>query len=236
MKKTFTLKPLALSLAVAAASAASVVPATAQAEVSYNAAVSNFYLWRGLDISEGQAVVSGGVDYSHDSGLYAGMWASSEADGSEFDLYGGWAKEFGEFGINLGYFAYFYPTELSYTADIPTSKAPIAETGFDEDEGTLITEYYVALSYSDLSVGAYINTDQDENDDYKYLTVDYTYDKFGFHYGKTMLDEGDEYSDVNISYAATDAFTITVSKAMGDAVEDTSLENPMVNISYSLAF
>jgi len=236
MKKTFALKPLALSMAVAAASAVSMVPATAQAEVSYNASVSNFYLWRGLDISEGQGVLSGGVDYAADSGLYAGMWASSEAGGSEFDLYGGWAGSFGDFGIDLGYFAYYYPTEVGYTVVGSDLEFVTADSGFDKDDGTLITELFVGLSYSDFGAGMYINTDADDNDGYKYLSLDYGYDKFGFHFGKTMLDDGDEYSDVNVSYAATDAFTITVSKAMGDAVEDTSFENPVINLSYALPF
>jgi len=230
MKKTFKLKTLALSLAVAGASFASIAPTVAQAEVSYNAAISNFYLWRGLDISEGQAILSGGVDYSHDSGLYAGMWTASEAGGSEFDLYAGWAGEFDGFGIDLGYLGYFYPTE--YDATI----GAYAGSGLSKDDGTLITEYKVGLSYAGFGATMFINTDPDDNDGYKYLSLDYGFDKIGLHYGKTMQDDGPEYSDVAVSYAATDAFTITVAKSMGDAVEDTAFENPTINIAYGLSF
>ena len=40
--------------------------------LSANVAVTNNYLWRGLEQTNGQSAVSGGIDYASDSGFYAG--------------------------------------------------------------------------------------------------------------------------------------------------------------------
>lgn len=224
MKKTFSLKSLLVSMAVASSAALSVAPATTHAgEVSYNATVSNFYFWRGQDISNGQGVLSGGADYADDSGLSVGMWTSSEDGGSEFDLYGGYGAEFSGVGINLSYAAYLYPSDAK---------------GFDAAAGAFISEAIVGVSYMDLGVTAYINLDGSTGccDGYQYVSVDYGMDKFGFHFGSTSATAaGSSYTDFNVSYAATDAFTITVSKAQGDAVKPKG-EDPMINIAYGLPF
>ena len=73
---------LAFSSALAISSLA-MVPGVASAEVSANVAVSNMYLWRGVNLSPDGGVVSGGLDYAHDSGFYAGVWTSSEEGGHE---------------------------------------------------------------------------------------------------------------------------------------------------------
>ena len=215
MKKAFQLKTLLLSMAVAGAASVSMVPAAAQAEVSYNAAVSNMYLWRGQDISDGQGVVSGGIDYSHDSGLYAGVWASSEAAGTETDLYAGYGLTSGDFGLNLAYWAYLYPSDGT-------------KSSFSNDDGTYISEYEVTLSYADFSATAMIDT---EDTDLRYYSVGYDIGPVGLHAGMYELG-ADDYTDVSISYAATDALSFTLSKAQGDALaaED---EKPMLQVSYS---
>jgi len=222
MNKTFKLKSLLLSMAVAGAATFSVAPTVAQAEVSYNAAVSNMYLWRGQQISAASGVVSGGADYSHESGLYAGMWTSSEgaADSTEFDLYGGYAFTAGEVDLNIGYFAYFYP-------DAGGSE-------FGRDAGSFITEYMLSAGYGDFSATAFINTETDDADNYKYISLDYGIGAFGLHFGAALGDtDANEYTDVNVSYAATDALSFTVSKAQGDGLSDVN-EKPMIQVSYSL--
>jgi len=231
MKKTLKLKTLALSLAVAGASFASIAPSVAQAEVSYNAAVSNMYLWRGQDISDGQGVVSGGIDYSHDSGLYAGVWASSEAAGTETDLYAGYGMTSGDFGLNLAYWAYFYPSDG-------------VKDSFDRGEGSLLSEYEVTLSYADLSLTTMIDT---EDTDLKYYSLNYAIGDFGLHAGMYELGD-DDYTDFNVSYAATENLTFTLSKAQGDGLtsyeEDdvtvaspaSAFEKPMLNVTYAFTF
>ncbi|MBF6058888.1 TorF family putative porin [Thiomicrorhabdus heinhorstiae] len=226
MKKSFQLKPLLLSLAVAGSATIAVAPSAAQAEVSYNAAVSNMYLWRGQDISNGQAVVTGGIDYSHDSGLYGGVWGSSEDAGTEFDLYLGYGMTSGDFGLNLAYWSYWYPSDGT-------------KASFERSESSVITEYEVTLSYADFSATAMIDT---EDTDLRYYSLSYGIGAFGFHAGyydgfaATGLPAGDEdYTDFSISFAATDNLTFTVSKAQGDGLYDTN-EKPMLNVSYAFTF
>lgn len=218
MKKAFSLR--AVAAAVALASSAAALPGVAQAEVSADLAISSMYLWRGLDISNSKPAVSSSINYTHDSGFYAGSWVSSEgASGSyELDLYLGYAKSFGDFGVDVGYYEYLYPQ--------------VAGSMSDSD----ISEYKISGSYKDLSLTAYVNTDAAANDDYIYYSVDYSYDKFGFHYGVTdVTTNANDYSDFNVSYAATDALTWTISKADGNAIADNStLDDPIVMVSYSV--
>lgn len=85
---------------------------------SFNAnigAVSN-YMWRGTSQTSDKAAVQGGLDMAHDSGFYAGTWASNldwGYDGSpnyELDLYMGFdfslPDENASLGLNTIYYAY----------------------------------------------------------------------------------------------------------------------------------
>ncbi|MEJ2317669.1 MAG: TorF family putative porin [Gammaproteobacteria bacterium] len=99
MKKTL------ISMACAAAMAA---PA-AHAELSANIGVTSDYLWRGVTQSGHEAAVSGGVDYAHDSGFYAGIWTSTlGGDNQELDGYLGFAGEYNDLGYDVGYIYYGY--------------------------------------------------------------------------------------------------------------------------------
>ncbi|MDG6773705.1 TorF family putative porin [Thiomicrorhabdus sp. ZW0627] len=223
MKKTFQLKNLIVSMAIAGSAALSMTPVTAHAEVSYNANVSNMYLWRGQQISTASGVVFGGIDYSHESGLYAGTWTSSEgASGStEFDLYAGYAPTFGDVTLTFGYNAYFYPDA--------------AGDSYDRNDGNLITEYVLGAAYKGFSATGYFTTeDKAKGDNYKYVSLDYGIGKFGIHYGMSMQDTSSkEYNDINVSYAATDALSFIVSKAFGDGIADKN-EKPMLQLTYAL--
>ena len=78
-------------------------------EVSANIGVTSDYIWRGASQSEDSASVSGGVDYSDESGFYAGTWIGSlgKGSGSELDLYAGYATD----TFDVGYIYYMYPTD-----------------------------------------------------------------------------------------------------------------------------
>lgn len=219
MNKTFQFKKLLISLAIASSAAVSIAPAAVQAgELSYNAAVSNMYLWRGTDISNGQGVISGGVDYAADSGFGVGLWTSSEDAGTETDLYATYGFSSGDFGVTVGYWAYLYPSDGTTSS-------------FDSDDGSLASEYELTLSYADLSATAMIDTTETDN---RYYSLDYGIGKVGLHYGMTSkLDSTQDYTDISVSYAATDALSFTLSKAQGDGVT-AAQEKPMVAVSYSL--
>ncbi|HEX4986956.1 MAG TPA: TorF family putative porin [Burkholderiales bacterium] len=95
--------------------AADAAPASPHAFTANVGFVSD-YSFRGLSQTMGDPAVQGGFDYSHTpTGLYLGTWGSNVsgsefADGSmEWDFYGGWAKTWGDWGLNVGGLYYYYP-------------------------------------------------------------------------------------------------------------------------------
>lgn len=98
----------------ALALAALVVPAlpVQAAGLEYNIGVVSDYVWRGVSQTDNHAAVQGGVDAKHESGLYAGAWASTvdfdDVD-VELDLYAGFAlKTRGGWGWDIGVIGYRY--------------------------------------------------------------------------------------------------------------------------------
>ncbi|MEN8169411.1 MAG: TorF family putative porin [Pseudomonadota bacterium] len=94
--------------------AAAVLAATStavMAEVSMNVGATSNYLFRGISASADNAAVSGGIDYSHEVGVYAGMWVSTlDTDlGEELDYYVGYAGEAGGFGYDASLIGITYP-------------------------------------------------------------------------------------------------------------------------------
>lgn len=83
-------------------------------EFSANVALSTDYMYRGGSQTNEQPAISGGFDYGHASGVYAGVWASNVDFGDsaniEIDYYGGIAGEFSN-GISwdVGGLYYQYP-------------------------------------------------------------------------------------------------------------------------------
>ncbi|MGF1548456.1 MAG: TorF family putative porin [Thiotrichales bacterium] len=100
-----------LALAVALAGATLATPALAELEA--NIGVASNYVWRGLTQTDDAAAVSGGLDYTHASGFYAGTWTSNVDFGDkgyEFDVYAGYAGEAAGFSYDVGYIYYAYPS------------------------------------------------------------------------------------------------------------------------------
>jgi len=104
MKFTHALAGLALALTGLAA----------QAEITGNAAVVSDYNWRGISQSAGDPAIQGGIDYSHESGFYAGAWGSNVDFGDccdenvEVDVYTGFRG--GEtLTWDVGLIYYWYP-------------------------------------------------------------------------------------------------------------------------------
>jgi uncharacterized protein (TIGR02001 family) len=90
----------------------------ALAEISGNVAMSSDYVWRGVSQTDNQMAISGGLDYSHASGLYVGTWASNVSSDFfggavdpqiELDFYGGYGGEMGAISYDLGVIGYNYP-------------------------------------------------------------------------------------------------------------------------------
>lgn len=107
-----------------------------------NVALISDYVFRGVSQTQEEPALQGGIDWSHESGAYFGIWGSNikfPGDNSylEQDIYGGWATTVGDLSINLGAFFYWYPNaetaynywefplKLAYTMDAVTFSGSI---------------------------------------------------------------------------------------------------------------
>lgn len=220
---------IALATAMTAGLAAT---ATTQAEVSASADIASMYLWHGQNLSNGAAVVSGSLDYSHESGLYAGIWGTSgdSTVGTEYDVYVGFAGAAGDFGYDVAYASYLYP-------------------GNTNDDVNDNAEVSLGFSYAGASLSFLKNTDTDVNGDYLFTTLGYDMGKFGFVLGNasgvTEKDAGkyfpSEYTHVDVTYAYNDNISFTASQIIDQSFKganDPTLseidESTLFVVSYSL--
>lgn len=106
---------------VSAAAAALLVPAAAQAQLSFNIGAVSLYKSNGID-QEGvnkdwRPAIQGGVDYDFGNGFYVGNWNSTGKFGDanvEIDLYGGYRGEITKgLGYDLGVTRFIYPDAIS---------------------------------------------------------------------------------------------------------------------------
>lgn len=130
----------------------------AVAELEGNIGITNNYVWRGITQTQDQAAVSGGLDYTAESGFYAGAWASNVdfgpgAEGYELDLYLGYGGEFdGGISYDVGFIYYAYPS-------------------LDDSD---FSEVYGSLGYAGFTVGLSYQVDADFTDaDYIYYNIGY---------------------------------------------------------------
>ena len=146
------------------ASASTTVMAEGAWETSGNVALSSEYMWRGQALSGADPAISGGFDIGHESGFYAGTWASNiEADdGSiEVDYYAGFGGEFGDSGVSYDVGGIYY--------DFP---------GIEDFD---YFEAYAFVGYSFLSAGVsysldLFDADYDGAEDNVYYQLDAGYD------------------------------------------------------------
>lgn len=220
-----------------------------------NASFSNNYLWRGLTQTENEPAISGGIDYGHESGFYAGTWVSNveyapaDVYSYEHDVYLGFAGEYNNVSYDIGWLYYNYDEE----ADIDFS------------------ELYGSLGYMGFSVTAYllVHTEADEDlgvgiigSDYDfdfgstfYISADYAYEikeglelgvHLGYHDGDfvdafNFANGTDSYMDYNISLSKG-GFSFMVSHTdldddeSGESAGAAGLQNDSVKfvVSYTL--
>jgi len=110
-------------LAALAASSSVMAEEAAPAEHTFtaNVTLASEYIYRGIGQTNRKPALQGGFDYSHASGLYAGVWGSNVSwlsDGrsdvsssAEIDLYGGYKNTFagGDWNYDVGVLRYNYP-------------------------------------------------------------------------------------------------------------------------------
>ncbi|MGK0266223.1 MAG: hypothetical protein ACI82N_000467 [Maricaulis sp.] len=117
--KSVTTKFATLSLAVLLSTTAAA--AVSAQSIEGNVALSTNYIYRGISQTDDGPAISGGFDYAAESGLYAGVWASSVDFGDdttmEMDVYGGYAFTAGSWDLDFGALYYGYPDSPSAGGD-----------------------------------------------------------------------------------------------------------------------
>lgn len=107
---------------VSAAAAALLVPAAAQAQLSFNIGAVSLYKSSGID-QEGvnkdwRPALQGGADYDFGNGFYVGNWNSTGKFGDanvEIDLYGGYRGQIAKgLGYDVGFVRYIYPNNAAF--------------------------------------------------------------------------------------------------------------------------
>ncbi len=151
--------------------------------ISANVALVTDYYFRGISQTDNDGAIQGGFDYSHDSGVYVGVWGSNVDFGDthmELDTYAGYASEYGDFGYDVGVLKYNFNDTSSH--DDPV-------------------EWYVKGSYSYFSAGfAYSPSWFGSHDSSKYIHAGFDYDELPMglalsaSVGKSF---GDAYDDKN---------------------------------------
>jgi uncharacterized protein (TIGR02001 family) len=105
--KKLTTAVLALGLAAGAVSVQA-----QQTEISANVNLINDYKFRGISQTDRNRAIQGGFDYNHESGAYAGVWASTIefADNIEMNYYAGFAGSLtNTVGYDVGVLVFEYP-------------------------------------------------------------------------------------------------------------------------------
>ena len=216
---------------IAIAVGALIVSSTAAAEFSANISATSNYVWRGVSQTDDSAAVSGGLDYAHEAGFYAGTWASNvdfdDDTTAEVDFYGGFANELDMgLGYDLGVIYYAYP-------------------GANDDLD--FTEIYASLSYSYFSAGIAYTVDKEDDDadtNDVYYHVGASFDvaptwTLGGTVGYYDFDEGDSYThgQIDIGKSAGDLGDFTFSVSLADDDDDLGIDgDALVFVSWSKTF
>lgn len=186
MKKVTTGVLLGLGLAVSHAP----VAVAGDSPFSANVGLFSDYAFRGISQTTENPAIQGGFDYAHDSGFYAGVWASNVrsdwyAGSIEMDGYFGYGGSIGDFGYDVGYLRYQYPDQ--------------------DDQNT--NEFHIGASYKWLTAKIHYSPDYFNADKAFYyeagaeipLPAEIT---LGLHVGKTDYRDIDaDYVDYKVSLA-----------------------------------
>lgn len=221
------------SIVLATAVASVLSSGVALAELSGNAAIASNYIWRGVTQTTDQSAGQGGIDYGHESGLYAGTWVSNvnfgnSDDGYEMDVYAGFAGEAGDLGYDIGVISYQYPITPEFN----------------------FTEIYVSGTFNILTVGLASTVDAasgnkdgvfDEGDMYVNGSLDYTVGKsdVSLYAGSYMFDNDGLAGVGEVDYnhfgasIGKDGFTFAVDK---NDIDGGSADNVRFTASYAIDF
>lgn len=216
-----------------------------------NVGLYSQYVFRGLSQTNEGIALQGGVDYSHSSGFYLGIWGSNvswlkdnntsstavggsykDGGGVELDFYGGYKFSVGNFGFDVGLLQYYYPggqNVASYGA-----KFPSADT----------LEAYGAVSWRWLtakysrSLGDTFGVRDGSGSSYLDLSAAFPLGESGFtlgaHYGIQEFD-GKDYANsngaTNDALYSYDDYRISLTYDLGKVSK--TFTNTTVGVAYS---
>jgi uncharacterized protein (TIGR02001 family) len=222
------MKKMTHSLVLGSALAAtSLMSGMATAEISGNIGVTSNYLWRGTTQTNDTSAVSGGIDYTHNSGFYLGTWTSN-LGGSDYeaDLYAGYGLKAGPVDLDMGAISYEYPVSETYFREVYLNASfnmftlgAAYTVGSDDDNtatfsnGDLYISAKVALEVSKglelgITAGSY-NFKDDLGEDYTHFQVSLSKDDFTFAIDKNDLtDSGAGEDNPRISASWSKSFDL----------------------------
>jgi len=179
------------------------------AETSATISASNMYLYRGVNLSAASPQIAGSLDYAHNSGLYAGIWGSSEgATGSpEYDLYAGYSVELGGISLDANITDYNYP-ETTGAEKLGDFSELILSAGYTQDKMGAELKIVDGLGSATAGTGGYY-----------YTALTGSYDKVSLTWGSYAVDEQSplpEYQHIDIGFAFNDEVSFTVSTITDD--------------------
>ena len=194
--------------------------------ISGNVGLYSDYIFRGYTQTKNDPALQGGFDIEHESGAYAGVWASNvnwtteggymDDNSLELDFYGGFAGGLGETGIgyDVGILKFYYPGENTGTAASADTDATEVYASLSKDIGPVSASLgvYVVVSddawgFADADGSTYVTADVD-------VPVGSTPLTASFHVGRqTFEGEGNkpfDYTDwkVNLEYGINDTFAV----------------------------
>lgn len=126
----------AITSASLTSAATSYADETSPHHFSSNIGLFSQYVFRGITYSDEDPALQGGFDYSHDNGIYAGVWASTLDEGNnsgnslEVDFYAGYYHQLtDDVGIDVGLLQFYYPDHKKYNGEnIDTTEVYLAAT------------------------------------------------------------------------------------------------------------
>lgn len=228
--KMALLAALGLTLMTLQSAAAEEEKSWIPGEFSGNVATYSDYSFRGISQTGRNIALQGGIDWAHDIGIYAGIWASSiDFDQAylEQDLYLGYAGEVGAFSYDLGAVFFYYakeeqfnywefPLKLGYDFDV-----------FSLNAGALWSPKYFGV----LSDGWYLSTGIEVPLPLEIPGMEFAVDaNFGYTNAQGIVNGDNSYIDyslglvvglpkglgVDLRMVGTDAESTYGAKAAGD--------------------
>jgi uncharacterized protein (TIGR02001 family) len=168
------------------------VAGAAQAELTANAGLTTNYVFRGVSQTDDGPAIQGGIDYTHNSGFYAGAWASNVdfpglGSGLEYDLYLGINFDITkDIKLDLGYITYEY-----------------TDSTVDDAVGT--NEVFIGAKYKSFAAYFYKGNANFNSTDYNYYDLRYTLGlpqeiDMTLHYGHLDPDGGGNADDASVRF------------------------------------